>query len=120
MPYALSKPRIQDPSQQLSRAFSLLSLSQVASDGECPKAISMQPAFLVEELNRHQGTMLCCASWPHYRVSLGTVFYEEESRFLYKHHLRLVLFCMLSLIIRFCKVIQFPYGFRYGKSKTQQ
>ena len=57
---ASPKSRIQDPSQQLSRVFSLLSLSQVASDGECPRATSMQPAFLLEESNRHQGAVLCC------------------------------------------------------------
>ena len=57
---ALPKPWIQDPAQQSSRAFSLPSLLQVASDGECPRATSMQPASLVEESNRHQGAVLRC------------------------------------------------------------
>ena len=60
MLYALPKLRIQDPSQQLSRAFSLLSPLQVASNSECPKATLMQPASLLEESNRHQGAVLCC------------------------------------------------------------
>ena len=48
----------QDPSQQLSRAFSLLSPPLVASNNECPKATSLQPASLMEESNRHQGAVL--------------------------------------------------------------
>ena len=56
---ALPKSRIQDPSQQPNRASSLPSLSQVASNGECPRAISMQPASLVEESNRYQGAVFC-------------------------------------------------------------
>ena len=60
MPCASPKPRIQDPSQQSSRASSSPSPSQVASDGECPRATSMQPASLVEESNRHQGAVLRC------------------------------------------------------------
>ena len=50
----------QDPSQQSSRAFSSLSLSLVTSDSECPRAISLQLASLIEESNRHQGAVLCC------------------------------------------------------------
>ena len=53
IPYTLPKPRIQDLFQQLSRAFFLPSPSQVASDGECPRATSMQPTTLVKESNRH-------------------------------------------------------------------
>ena len=60
MPCALPKPWIQDLSHQLSRASSSPSPSQVASDGECPRATSMQPASLVEESNRHQGAVLRC------------------------------------------------------------
>ena len=60
MPCALPKFWIQDPSQQPSRAFSLPSSSQVASDGECPRATPMQPASLIEESNRDQGAVLPC------------------------------------------------------------
>ena len=60
MPYASPKPRIQDLTQQSNRASSSPSSSQVASISECPRAISMQLAFLVKESNRHQGAVLCC------------------------------------------------------------
>ena len=60
IPCASPKLRIQDPTQQSSRAFSSPNLSQVVSDGKCPRATSMQPASLVEESNRHQGAVLCC------------------------------------------------------------
>ena len=70
MPCALPKPRIQDLSQQSSRASSLLSFSQVAFNGECPRATSMQPASLVEELNRHQKIVLRCIQ---HAVYLGLV-----------------------------------------------
>ena len=60
MPCTLPKPQIQDTSQQPSRAFSSPSLSQVASNSECPRAKSMQPASLLEESNRHQGAVLRC------------------------------------------------------------
>ena len=53
MPYILPKPQIQYLSQQSSRASFLLSLSQVDSNDECLRATLMQPAFLVEELNRY-------------------------------------------------------------------
>ena len=56
----ITKASDQDPSQQLSRASSLLSLSLVASNSECPRAISLQPTSFVEESNRHQRAMLCC------------------------------------------------------------
>ena len=56
----ITKALDQDPSQQLSRASSSLSPSLVASDGECPRATSLQPASLVEESNRHQGAVLRC------------------------------------------------------------
>ena len=55
----ITKASDQDPSQQSSRASSLLNPSLVASDGECPRATSLQPASLVEESNRHQGAVLC-------------------------------------------------------------
>ena len=54
----ITKASDQDPSQQSSRASSSLSPSLVASDGECPRATSLQPASLVEESNRHQGAVL--------------------------------------------------------------
>ena len=56
---ASPKPQIQNPSHQSSRVFSLLSPLQVASNGECPRAISMQSTSLIEELNRHQKAVLC-------------------------------------------------------------
>ena len=56
----ITKASDQDPSQQSSRASSSLSPSLVASDGECPRATSLQPASLVEESNRHQGAVLRC------------------------------------------------------------
>ena len=56
----ITKASDQDPSQQSSRASSLLSSSLVASDGECPRATSLQPASLVEELKRHKGAVLYC------------------------------------------------------------
>ena len=60
MPYASPKPWIQNPAQQSSRASSLPSPSQVASNDECPRATSMQPASLVEKSNRHQRAILHC------------------------------------------------------------
>ena len=54
----ITKASDQDPPQQLSRAFSLLCSSLVASNSECPTVTSLQPAFLVEELNRNQGAVL--------------------------------------------------------------
>ena len=54
----ITKASDQDPSQQLSRASSLLSPSLVASNGECPRATSLQPTSFVEESNRHQGAVL--------------------------------------------------------------
>ena len=60
MPYASPKPQIQDLSQQPSRASSLPSLSQGASDSECPRATLMQPASLIKESNRHQGAVFRC------------------------------------------------------------
>ena len=59
MSCALPKPRIQDPSQQSSRASFSPSPSQVASDSECPRATLIQPASLVEESNKHQKAVLC-------------------------------------------------------------
>ena len=56
----LPKLWIQDLAQQLNGASSLPSSSQVASDSEYPRVTSMQPASLVEELNRHQGAVLRC------------------------------------------------------------
>ena len=56
----ITKALDQNPSQQLSKASSLLSASLIASDGECPRATSLQPAFLVEESKRHQGAIFCC------------------------------------------------------------
>ena len=50
----------QDLSQQLSRASSLLSPILVVSDGKCPRAILLQPAFLVKESNWYQGAIFCC------------------------------------------------------------
>ena len=60
MPCVSPKLRIQDPAQQSSRASFLPSLSQVASNGEYPRATSIQPASLVEESNRYQGAVLRC------------------------------------------------------------
>ena len=71
----ITKTSDQDPSQQLSRASSLLSPSLVVSNDECPKVISLQSASLVEELNRHQRAMLCCVQRA---VHLGLV--TEVSR----------------------------------------
>ena len=45
----IAKAFDQDSSQQLSRAFSLLSPSLVASNGEGPRATSMQPASFIEK-----------------------------------------------------------------------
>ena len=56
----ITKASDQDPFQQSSRVSSSLSSSLVASNGECPRAILLQPASLVEESNRHQGAVLCC------------------------------------------------------------
>ena len=56
----ITKASDHDPSQQSSRASSSLSPSLVTSNDECPRATFLQPAFLVEELNRHQGAVLCC------------------------------------------------------------
>ena len=56
----ITKTSDQDLSQQLSRVFFLLSISLVASDGECPRTTFLQPASLVEESNKHQGAVLCC------------------------------------------------------------
>ena len=118
----ITKASDQDPPQQLSRASSSLSPSPVSPDSECLRATSLQPTSLVEESNRHQGAMLCCIQRA---VHLGLVtevsrtwcFIKEELRPLHKHHPRLVLFCMPSSIVRLRKVIQFPYGFRCGKSE---
>ena len=49
----IAKALDQDLSQQLSKVSSLLSLSSIASDGKCPRARLLQPAFLVEESNRY-------------------------------------------------------------------
>ena len=54
----ITKASDQDPSQQSSRASSLLSLSLVAFDSECPRATSLQPASLIEVSNRHQGAVI--------------------------------------------------------------
>ena len=70
MPCALPKPRIQDPSQQPSRASSSPNSSQVASNGEYPRATSMQSASLVKELNRYQGAVL---RYVQHAVHLGLV-----------------------------------------------
>ena len=43
----------QDPSQKLSKASFLLSPLLVCSNGEFPRATSLQPASLVEESNKH-------------------------------------------------------------------
>ena len=56
----ITKASNQNPSQQLSRTYSSLSLSQGASNGECPRASFLQLASLVEKSNRHQGAVLCC------------------------------------------------------------
>ena len=45
------------------------------------------------------------------------VLMKKELRPLHKHYLRLVLFCMPSLIARLCKAIQFSYGFKCGKGE---
>ena len=66
----IAKALDQDPSKQLSRTFYLLSPSLVASDGECPKAISLQPASHVEESNRDQGVVLY---WVHCAIYLGLI-----------------------------------------------
>ena len=66
----ITKASDQDPSQQLSRVSSSLSPSLVASDGECLRATFLQPAFLVEELNRYQGAVLRCVQ---HAMHLGLV-----------------------------------------------
>ena len=53
MSYALLKLWIQDLSQQLSRAFVLLSFSLVAFNDEYLKAILIQPASFVKKPNRY-------------------------------------------------------------------
>ena len=50
---------------------------------------------------------------------LGHSACEEELRPPHKHHPRLVLLHMPSSTTRLCRVIWFPYGFRYGKVETQ-
>ena len=50
---------------------------------------------------------------------LGHNVYERELCLPHKYHSRLVLFFVPSSIARLCKVIQFLYGFGYGKSETQ-
>ena len=75
MPCASPKPRIQDPSQQSSRASSSPSPSQVASDGKCPRATLMQLASFIEESNRQQGAVLHCIQ---HAMHLGLV--TEVSR----------------------------------------
>ena len=77
MPCASPKPRIQDPTQQLSRASSLPNPSQVASDGECPRATSMQLASLVEKSNRHQGAVLYCVQRAVHRGLVTEVLRTE-------------------------------------------
>ena len=47
------------------------------------------------------------------------VLMKEELCPPHKHHPRLVLFYVPSSIARLCKVIQFPYGFRYGKGEIE-
>ena len=59
----ITKASDQDPSQQSSRVFSSLSPSLVASSDECPKATFLQPPSLIEESNRHQGTVLRCVQY---------------------------------------------------------
>ena len=56
----ITKALDQDPSQQSSRASFLLSPSLLTSNGECPRATSLQPASLIEELNKHQRAVLRC------------------------------------------------------------
>ena len=70
MLWALPKPWIQDLSQQLNRASFLLSLSLVASNSECLRAIWMRLASLVKESNRHQRAILC---YIQYTVHLGLI-----------------------------------------------
>ena len=85
MSCASPKPRIQDSTQQLSRASSLPSFSQIASNGECPRATSMQPASLVKESNRYQGAVLCCVQRA---VHLGLVTEVPKTQcFMKKSHI---------------------------------
>ena len=54
----ITKASDQDPSQQLSKASSLLSPSLVVSDDKCPRATSLQPASLIKKSNKHQRAVL--------------------------------------------------------------
>ena len=123
MPSASPKYRIQDPSQQLSRDSFLLNLSFIVSNGECPRITLIQPASPIEESNKHQRAVLRYVQRAVHLGLITEVFkaqcYEKESRPPHKHYSRLVLFYVPSSLVKLCRAIRLPYGFRCGKSETQ-